>query len=65
MPPKPDNELTGDEQKLLIISAKLFAALCEYVLHPPVTEEQHAYWLEKIGQEMVCILELGMNPQLY
>jgi hypothetical protein len=65
MPPKPDNELTGDERKLLIISAKLFAALREYVLHPPVTEEQHTYWLEKIGQEMVHVLELGMNLQVY
>ncbi|KAN0130664.1 hypothetical protein V8E53_011557 [Lactarius tabidus] len=63
MPPKPDNELTGDERKLLIISAKLFAALREYALHPPVTDEQHAYWLEKIRQEMVHVLELGMNPQ--
>ncbi|KAN0135974.1 hypothetical protein V8E53_006135 [Lactarius tabidus] len=64
MPPKPDNKLTGDERKLLIISAKLFAALREYALHPPVTEEQHTYWLEKIHQEMVHVLELGMNPQV-
>ncbi|KAN0127899.1 hypothetical protein V8E53_014247 [Lactarius tabidus] len=72
MPPKPDNELTGDERKLLIISAKLFAALCEYALHPPVTDEQHAYWLEKIRQEMHVVQNIygkysptGKHPRLH
>ncbi|KAN0141127.1 hypothetical protein V8E53_000883 [Lactarius tabidus] len=72
MPPKPDNELTGDERKLLIISAKLFAALREYALHPPVTDEQHAYWLEKIRQEMHVVQNIygkysptGKHPRLH
>jgi hypothetical protein len=55
MPKKPENELTKDEERLLIITAKLYAAIQEHTVCPPVTEEHKAYWLEKLTEEMVCI----------
>ena len=53
MPRKPDNELTLDERRLLIIAAKLFGAVQEYAVRPPTTEEHQGYWLGKISEEMV------------
>jgi hypothetical protein len=54
MTKKPDNKLTKDEEKLLIISAKLYAAIQECLVHPPVTDEHHMYWLKRLTAEMVC-----------
>jgi hypothetical protein len=47
MAKKPENELTKDEERLLIISAKLYAAIQECSVSLPVMEEHKAYWLEK------------------
>ncbi|KAN0138809.1 hypothetical protein V8E53_003197 [Lactarius tabidus] len=52
MPKKPENELTKDEERLLIVSAKLYTAIQEHMVCLPVTEEHKAYWLEKLTEEM-------------
>lgn len=56
MPPKPDSELTLDEKRLLIVAAKLFAAVNEYVARPPTTEAHQNYWNDMVKEEMVCYL---------
>jgi hypothetical protein len=55
MAKKPEHELTKDEERLLIIAAKLYAAIREHTAHLPITEEHKAYWLEKLTEEMVRI----------
>jgi hypothetical protein len=55
MPKKPENELTKDEERLLIIAAKMYATIQEHTVCPPVMEEHKAYWLEKLTEEMVHI----------
>ncbi|KAN0129090.1 hypothetical protein V8E53_013086 [Lactarius tabidus] len=52
MPKKPENELTKDEERLLIIAAKMYATIQEHTVCPPVMEEHKAYWLEKLTEEM-------------
>jgi hypothetical protein len=61
MPRKPESELTGDECKLLIISAKLFSVLKEYTAHLPMSIEHKAYWAEKLSEEKVHLFSLCNN----
>jgi hypothetical protein len=55
MAKKPDHELTKDEERLLIIAAKLYATIWEHTACLPITEEHKVYWLEKLTEEMVHI----------
>jgi hypothetical protein len=62
---KPESKLTGDERKLLIISAKLFAVLQEYMACLPMSIEHKAYWEEKLSEEKVRPFSLCHNMWVY
>jgi hypothetical protein len=53
MPRKPEGALTQDERKLLIVAAKLFAAMQEHAVRPPQTEEDKVFWDIKLQEELV------------
>lgn len=53
MAKKPEGALTQDERKLLIVAAKLYAAVQERAARPPKLEEEKVYWDIKLQEELV------------
>lgn len=64
MPPCQLNQLTSDEEKLLIHAAKILRALKAYMVTLLTTQEQRDCWTESLDIDIVCTFLYPTYPSL-
>ena len=64
MPPHALNELTPDEEELLVYASKMLTALRMYTAALPQTPKLREYWTSCLGQDLVCTFLPCAYPSL-